>query len=195
MEKFMNREQATANLKSIGIEEPTQEQVTNYLNQVNGETKREKDRADKYKADAELTAQLQAKIDEINNANLSELEKANLQTETANKKIAELEKDIKIMNLKTSLAENGIVGEDADNIVNGLSAGTLDANALGSLISKKVELAVAEKEKEFLLNTPNPNGGTGNPDEKSDAEKLAEKIGGTIGGDNKVSTDVVSKYL
>lgn len=195
MEKFMNREQATANLKSIGIEEPTQEQITNYLNQVNGETKREKDRADKYKADAELTAQLQAKIDEINNANLSELEKANLQTETANKKIAELEKDIKIMNLKTSLAENGIVGEDADNIVNGLSAGTLDANALGSLISKKVELAVAEKEKEFLLNTPNPNGGTGNPDEKSDAEKLAEKIGGTIGGDNKVSTDVVSKYL
>lgn len=195
MEKFMNREQATANLKSIGIEEPTQEQITNYLNQVNGETKREKDRADKYKADAELTAQLQAKIDEINNANLSELEKANLQTETANKKIAELEKDIKIMNLKTSLAENGIVGEDADNIVNGLSAGTLDANALGSLISKKVELAVAEKEKEFLLNTPNPNGGTGNPGEKSDAEKLAEKIGGTIGGDNKVSTDVVSKYL
>lgn len=191
----MNREQATANLKLIGIEEPTQEQITNYLNQVNGETKREKDRADKYKADAELTAQLQAKIDEINNANLSELEKANLQTETANKKIAELEKDIKIMNLKTSLAENGIVGEDADNIVNGLSAGTLDANALGSLISKKVELAVAEKEKEFLLNTPNPNGGTGNPDEKSDAEKLAEKIGGTIGGDNKVSTDVVSKYL
>lgn len=191
----MNREQATANLKSIGIEEPTQEQITNYLNQVNGETKREKDRADKYKADAELTAKLQAKIDEINNANLSELEKANLQTETANKKIAELEKDIKIMNLKTSLAENGIVGEDADNIVNGLSAGTLDANALGSLISKKVELAVAEKEKEFLLNTPNPNGGTGNPDEKSDAEKLAEKIGGTIGGDNKVSTDVVSKYL
>lgn len=191
----MNREQATANLKSIGIEEPTQEQITNYLNQVNGETKREKDRADKYKADAELTAQLQAKIDEINNANLSELEKANLQTETANKKIAELEKDIKIMNLKTSLAENGIVGEDADNIVNGLSAGTLDANALGSLISKKVELAVAEKEKEFLLNTPNPNGGTGNPDEKSDAEKLAEKIGGAIGGDNKVSTDVVSKYL
>ena len=191
----MNREQATANLKSIGIEEPTQEQITNYLNQVNGETKREKDRADKYKADAELTAQLQAKIDEINNANLSELEKANLQTETANKKIAELEKDIKIMNLKTSLAENGIVGEDADNIVNGLSAGTLDANALGSLISKKVELAVAEKEKEFLLNTPNPNSGTGNPDEKSDAEKLAEKIGGTIGGDNKVSTDFVSKYL
>lgn len=191
----MNREQATANLKSIGIEEPTQEQITNYLNQVNGETKREKDRADKYKADAELTAQLQAKIDEINNANLSELEKANLQTETANKKIAELEKDIKIMNLKTSLAENGIVGEDADNIVNGLSAGTLDANALGSLISKKVELAVAEKEKEFLLNTPNPNGGTGNPDEKTDAEKLAEKIGGTIGGYNKVSTDVVSKYL
>ena len=36
----MTREQAKQNLISIGISEPTDEQVSNYLNQLNGETKK-----------------------------------------------------------------------------------------------------------------------------------------------------------
>ena len=191
----MTREQAKANLKLIGIEEPTAEQITNYLNQVNGETQREKDRADKYKAGAEMTEELQKKLDELNSANLSELEKANLQTEQANKKVTDLEQKIKAMELKTSLAENGILGEDADSILTGLSSGKFDANVLGSIISKKVETAIAEKEKEWLDKTPNPQGGGGEPDTKSDAEKLAEQIGKTLGGADKTANDVVSKYL
>lgn len=191
----MTREQAKANLKLIGIEEPTAEQITNYLNQVNGETQKEKDRADKYKAGAEMTEELQKKLDELNNANLSELEKANLQTEQANQKVSDLEQKIKAMELKTSLAENGIVGEDAESILTGLTSGKFDANVLGSIISKKIETAIADKEREWLDKTPNPQGGSGEPDNKSDAEKLAEKIGGTIGGDNKTTADVVSKYL
>ena len=39
----MNRQQAIENLKSLGIEEPTDEQVTAYLNTVHGESKKEKD--------------------------------------------------------------------------------------------------------------------------------------------------------
>ena len=42
----MTREQAKQNLIAIGVAEPTDEQVSNYLNQVNGETKKEKDKAD-----------------------------------------------------------------------------------------------------------------------------------------------------
>lgn len=38
----MTREQAKQNLIAIGVAEPTDEQVSNYLNQVNGETKRRK---------------------------------------------------------------------------------------------------------------------------------------------------------
>lgn len=191
----MTREQAKANLKLIGIEEPSADQITNYLNQVNGETQREKDRADKYKAGAEMTEELQKKLDELNSANLSELEKANLQTEQANKKVTDLEQKIKAMELKTSLAENGILGEDADSILTGLSSGKFDANVLGSIISKKVETAIAEKEKEWLDKTPNPQGGGGEPDPKSDAEKLAEQIGKTLGGADKTASDVVAKYL
>ena len=37
----MTREQAKANLVACGIEEPTEEQITNYLNQVNSAVKSE----------------------------------------------------------------------------------------------------------------------------------------------------------
>ena len=55
----MTREQAKQNLISIGVAEPTDEQVSNYLNQVNGETKKEKDKADQYKAKADNADELQ----------------------------------------------------------------------------------------------------------------------------------------
>ena len=36
----MTREQAKQNLISIGVAEPTDEQISSYLNQVNGETQK-----------------------------------------------------------------------------------------------------------------------------------------------------------
>ena len=44
----MTREQAKQNLISIGVAEPTDEHVHNYLNLVNVETKKENDRAGGY---------------------------------------------------------------------------------------------------------------------------------------------------
>ena len=81
----MTRNQASENLKSFGIEEPTDEQITAYLNQVNGESKKEKDRAERFKAEADKVADLQNQLDSLNNANLSEVEKANKEAENANK--------------------------------------------------------------------------------------------------------------
>ena len=40
----MTREQAKQNLIGIGIAEPTDEQITNYLNQIGAETKSYKDK-------------------------------------------------------------------------------------------------------------------------------------------------------
>ena len=41
----MTREQAKQNLIALGVAEPTDEQVSNYPNQVNGETKKANARA------------------------------------------------------------------------------------------------------------------------------------------------------
>ena len=58
----MTRETAKSLLVTLGIETPTDEQITNYLNQVNKEVKSEKDRADKYKGEADKVAELQKQL-------------------------------------------------------------------------------------------------------------------------------------
>lgn len=155
------RQQAKDFLITLGIAEPTDEQVTNYLNQVGSETKREKDRAEAYKTDANKAAELQKQLDEINNANLTEIERANKATEEANNRVAEMEKQIKIMQLKSDLATNGIVGESADKLIESISGGTFDASLLGQIITDREKSAVANYEKQKLASTPNPDGGSG----------------------------------
>ena len=62
-DSIMTREDAKKNLIACGIAEPTDEQITNYLNQVNGAIKTEKDRAEKYKAESEKVTDLQKQLD------------------------------------------------------------------------------------------------------------------------------------
>ena len=171
----MNREQAKENLKSFGIEEPTDEQVTAYLNQVHGESKKEKDRADRLKEQADKVVELEKELKERNDANLSDVEKANKATEEANNQIAELNKKIADMELKSQLAEKGIIGEDAENLI---KDGKLDIETLGKIISEREKASASAKEQEILKNTPNPQGnGGGNDDadplDVANAKKLS----------------------
>ena len=45
---MVTREQATEHLKAFGVENPTDEQITTYLNNVNAEAVKEKSKAEKY---------------------------------------------------------------------------------------------------------------------------------------------------
>lgn len=188
----MNRLQAEANLKAIGIEEPTDEQITNYLNQLNGETKREKDRADKLKADSEKVAELQAQLDALNNQNLSDIEKANKATEQANAQIADLQKQLLKMQTMKALADKGIIGEDAENFFN--EDGSVNFDTLGKIISERETKASAEKEKEILNNTPNPQGnGDGNNSNAKPADVVnAESL---YFGESAVNADTKDYYV
>ena len=84
--------------------EATDEQITNLLNQNNSEVAREKTKAGQYKAKADSADELQKKIDELEAGNLSEIEKANKALETANAKIAELEKTQAIADQRSNAA-------------------------------------------------------------------------------------------
>ena len=171
----MTREQAKQNLVTIGIEEPTDEQITNYLNQVNGETIRERGRADKYKEDAAKASDLQKQLDELNNKNLSDIERANKERDDALDSVASVRKELETMRMMASLAEKGIVGDDAKNLIK--DDGSLDIETLGKIIAERETSAAAAKEKELLDKTPNPDGGTGGGnDGKTDAERLVEQI-------------------
>lgn len=172
---MMTRDDARKNLVACGIETPTDEQITSYLNQVNGAIKSEKERADKYKNEADKVSELQKQLEEINNKGLSDVEKANKETEKANLRIAELEKNIKTMQTQKQLAELGIVGESADKFFD--SEGNVDFSVLGQILSDTKKNAATEKEKELAGNAGNPGGqggSNGGNEEKTEGETFAQ---------------------
>ena len=112
----MTRNDVKELLISAGVAEPTDDAITNFLNKHNADVQKEKDLANKYKSDATKVAELQAQLDALNSQNLSDIERAQQEMEKANGRVADLEKQIKDMQVKKALAEKGIVGEDAEKL-------------------------------------------------------------------------------
>lgn len=191
----MTREQAKQNLIAIGVAEPTDEQVSNYLNQVNGETKKEKDRADGYKAKADTADGLQKQLDELQAGNLTELEKANKALDTANQQIAELQKNNAIRDLREkAMTDFKVTAEQAKTIVK--EDGSFDTAELGKIMSEKETAAAQAKEQEIANGSTNPGGGTAGgskdgADNKTNAEKIAESLISNAPKNN----DVLSHYI
>ena len=188
----MTREQARQKLISFGVAEPTDEQISDLLNSINAETKKEKDRADGYKAKADKADELQTQLDELNNQNLSDIEKANKALETANNRIAELEKAQTIATQRNSVAEKfKVTSEQAKQIVK--DDGSLDYDVLGQIISDKEKAAATAKGQEIAKNATNPGGGGagGSNEPKTTAEKIAQKM---FGG-QKQENNILSHYV
>lgn len=191
----MTREQAKQNLISIGVEEPTDEQITNYLNQVNGETQKEKEKAAEYKEKADKADEYKAKIDELEAGNMTELEKANKALELANEQIAKMQKDNSIRDLREkSMTDFKITAEQAKTVVK--DDGSFDTAALGKIMSEKETAAAQAKEQEIAGKQDVPGGGSaGGGKDKTEAEKTAEAIGKTLAGTNEAAKAIVDGYL
>lgn len=175
--------------------EATDEQITSLLNQTQSELNKEKDKAKAYKADADKSKELQAKIDELEAGNLSEVEKVNKALEAANKTIAEMQKTNAIRDQREAAMSNfKIDAEQAKTIVK--DDGTLDYEALGKIISDKETASAQAKEKEIADGGTNPGGGnSGSNKEKTEAEKTAETIGKTLASTNEAAKSIVDSYL
>ena len=75
--KMLKREEVKQKLVEWGIENPTDEQISDYLATISKETKSAEDRANRYKGDADKVKDLEKQIEELNSANLTDIEKAN----------------------------------------------------------------------------------------------------------------------
>lgn len=178
----MTRNDAKQALVGFGVAEPTDEQITNYLNSVNAETKKERDRADKFKTDAEKASELQRQLDEINEKGLSDLEKAN-------KRIEELEKNNLKMTQRQKLAEIGIVGENAEKLIG--TDGSLDFALLGTIINDRETQAMAKAKKELLDGTGSPDGKHKESEEKEAPDVVNAKL---LNFGNKSASDADKDY-
>lgn len=176
-------------LKALGLEDEVIEKI---MTSHGKDIQKANAKAETYKADAQQLAEYKKKVEEMENQNLTDIEKANKATEEANKLVSDLQNQINELNTKNALAEQGIVGDEATKLLDSLKGGTFDAKILGEIIADRETKAMAKKEQELLDRTPNPDGKGGSGDDgKTSAEKLVAKM---YGGE-KQNTDILSNYI
>ena len=148
-------------------------------------------KAEQYKAKADKADELQSQLDELNSQNMTEVEKATKALESANQKIAELEKRDVIRTQRANAMEKfGLTAEQASKVVT--DDGATDYEVLGQIFADSKKSAIAEYEKQKLDGTPNPGGSTGGSgEEKTTAERLVEKY---YGGQKK-ENNILSHYV
>ncbi|WP_310604880.1 hypothetical protein [Anaerosporobacter sp.] len=191
---IMTKEQAKQNLIAFGIAEPTDEMVTNYLSQLDGEIK-------PFKEKAKTVDTLQQQLDDINEKGLTDLEKANKAIETSNETIANLTKQVNKSEVKAILSAAGLTEDDYKDFIDGIVTDNLEtskslATNLSAVLTKQRDSAEAKVREELLNATPSGNGnssGAGD-DKKTEAEKVAETLGKAMAG-NATSKDVIGNYL
>lgn len=187
----MTREEVRALLISSGVAEPTDEAITNFLNVHNKEVQKEKNEAEKYKEKAKSADDLQKQLDALEDAKLSEVEKANKALEASTSKVADLEKKIAIMERKNELAKIGIVGEDADKLFG--EDGSLDMTVFGKILADRETQAKTQAEKDLLGGTPDPKGGEGKGGDESDP--IVDAVVEGMKAQSKESADIVNNYF
>ena len=174
----------------------TDEQITNLLNQNNSEVAKEKAKVEKLKADSERLKTIEAennnlhsKLDELEQGNLTEIEKANKLLETANQRIAELEKSQFISNQRADAVSNfKITAEQAKEIVK--DDGSFDMVKLGQIMTEKESAAALAKEQEIAAASSNPNGQhNDNSGENTTARDLAVASAKRAGVANRTILD------
>lgn len=207
----MTREQAKQVLIGFGIEEPSEEQVSKYLDSVTGEVKKEKDKNTSLKEKADKAEALQKELDELKAQNMTDAEKAELERQkekAANeKRISDLEtalansqKEALTGKITSIFASAGMKGDAYAGAIKAFSVlpsedALKEAQTFVDGISTEnktaLEAAKAAWEKETLDGTPNPGGGkgSGKKEEKSAAAEFAQKYSARMNPETKPADD------
>ena len=167
----------------------TEEQITSALNAFHKEIDDAKDKAKSVRDEnAAKVAELQAQLDELNSKDDSELEKVQKQLDKLNGDYEKAQKTIRDMELKNGLLGQGVSEEDANKLIETMSADKFDPSVIGTLIAN----AISAHDKEKMTKTPDPSGAQGKADTRTDAEKIAEAM---YGNSDKSNSSVISNYL
>ena len=180
----MTREEARQNLIALGINEPTDAQVTNYLNQFHSNRPQpEPAPVPQPQPTPEPKPEPKPTIDNGDDLEALRNQIAQLQQEN-------IQKDI-----RAYAAEKGLKGDQAAKILasfkDNFEVAKSAIDSVSEIITESNKTAVSEYEKNILKNgTPNP-GGTPGGTEKTTAEKIAESMFSSKKQDNSI----ISHYV
>lgn len=170
----MTREEARLNLVALGIEEPTDAQVTNYLNQFHSNRNPNPTPAPTPNPTPNHNPEppTPANDDELSNMR---------------RQIEELQRENARKDILAYAVSKGLTGEQVQKVLNAfvdnVDAAKSAIDSIGQIISENRESAARAKEQEIAGQAGNPGGGNGNNNpgnEKPEDVKNAESI--TFGG-------------
>lgn len=174
----MTREEAKQNLIALGIAEPTDEQVTNYLNQFHNQPKPNPTPAPTPTPTPAPTPQPNPNPEPTPTPGSEE------DIETLKNQIEELRRENVKKDIRAYAAEKGLTGEQAEKVLAGfkddLESAKAAIDSMSEIISARETSAAQAKEKEILDKSTNPGGGSGGSsgggDDKPEDVKNAEQI-------------------
>ena len=174
----MTREEAKQNLIALGIAEPTDEQVTNYLNQFHNQPK-----PNPTPDPTPTPTPAPAPTPHPNPAS-EPTPGSGEDIETLKNQIEELRRENVKKDIRAYAAEKGLTGEQADKVLAGfkddLESAKAAIDSMSEIISARETSAAQAKEKEILDKSTNPGGGSGGSggggDDKPEDVKNAEQI-------------------
>ena len=174
----MTREEAKQNLIALGIAEPSDDQVTNYLNQFHNQPK-----PNPTPAPTPTPTPSPAPTPQPN-PTPEPTPGSGEDIETLKNQIEELRRENVKKDIRAYAAEKGLTGEQAEKVLAGfkddLESAKAAIDSMSEIISARETSAAQAKEKEILDNSTNPGGGSGGSgggkDDKPDDVKNAEQI-------------------
>lgn len=174
----MTREEAKQNLIVLGIAEPTDEQVTSYLNQFHNQQK-----PNPTPAPTPTPTPAPAPTPQPN-PTPEPTPGSGEDIETLKNQIEELRRENVKKDIRAYAAEKGLTGEQAEKVLAGfkddLESAKAAIDSMSEIISARETSAAQAKEKEILDKSTNPGGGSvgsgGGKDDKPDDVKNAEQI-------------------
>lgn len=198
----MTREQAKKNLISFGIDEPSEEQITNYLNQVNGEAQKEKEEAERLKEKADKYDETQRLLEEEKQKNMTAEEKLAEAERVANEKASEFAKKANRLDAEKILLDAGLTSEDYEAFIDGIVSEDNEqtkalATSLAGTFKAKNEAALQKAKQELLdaggAGDEGGEGGSGGAEKTADVE-FAEDIAKTFSSNSEISKSVFENY-
>lgn len=175
----MTREEAKKFLIEIGVAEPTEAQVTAYLNQYHTSNAAVNTNQSKYEEEKKRADELQKKLEEIEQKELTELQIEKKAREKAEKTILELNTKLTKSEVAKIFAAAGLVDEKYDGMIDALSAMDIEVaktsatsfvDGISEYKKTAIETAKTAWEKEKMIHTPNPEGDKSQTDVSAAAE-------------------------
>lgn len=174
----MTREEAKQNLIVLGIAEPTDEQVTSYLNQFHNQPKPNPT------PDPTPTPTPAPAPTPQPNPTPEPTPGSGEDIETLKNQIEELRRENVKKDIRAYAAEKGLTGEQAEKVLAGfkddLESAKAAIDSMSEIISARETSAAQAKEKEILDKSTNPGGGSGGSGggggDKPEDVKNAEQI-------------------